>query len=102
MTAFRIWVDDVRPAPVDYTWVRTVSEACDLLRACRALHVPIEVLDLDHDAGDFHWDGGDYIRILDLMEEQGFNDIPIHIHSMNPVGVANMRAIIRKNNWREI
>ena len=26
----------------------------------------------------------------------------IHIHSMNPVGVQNMRAIIEKNGWREI
>lgn len=27
---------------------------------------------------------------------------PIHLHSMNAVGVANMRAIIQKNNWKEV
>ena len=27
---------------------------------------------------------------------------PIRIHSQNPVGVANMRAIIERNGWREV
>ena len=62
---------------------------------------PIEVIDIDHDAGDFVSDGGDYIKLLDWLEETGRN-YPIHIHSMNPVGVANMRAIIQRNGWREV
>lgn len=45
--------------------------------------------------------GGDYIRVLDWLEEQGWN-YPIHIHSMNPVGVQRMRAIIRYNGWKEV
>ena len=61
----------------------------------------IEIIDLDHDAGDFASDGGDYIKLLDWLEETGRN-YPIRIHSMNPVGVANMRAIIEKNGWKEI
>jgi hypothetical protein len=63
--------------------------------------VNIELIDIDHDAGDFAFDGGDYIRFLDWLEETGRN-YPIRIHSMNPVGVANMRAIIEKNGWKEI
>ena len=62
---------------------------------------PLELIDIDHDAGDFACDGGDYIRLLDWLEETGRN-YPIRIHSMNPVGVANMRAIIQRNNWREM
>jgi hypothetical protein len=27
---------------------------------------------------------------------------PIRIHSMNPVGRENMRAIIRRNGWTEV
>ena len=27
---------------------------------------------------------------------------PIHIHSQNPVGVENMRAIIKRNGWEEV
>lgn len=61
----------------------------------------IEVIDIDLDAGDYVSKGGDYIRLLDWFEATGRN-FPIHIHSMNPVGVENMRRIIEKNGWREI
>lgn len=61
----------------------------------------VEVIDIDHDAGDFVYDGGDYIKLLDWLEETGRN-YPIRIHSMNVVGVANMRAIIERNGWKEI
>ena len=61
----------------------------------------IELIDIDHDAGDYAQFGGDYIRLLDWLEETGRN-YPIRIHSMNPVGVQNMRAIIKKNGWKEI
>ena len=45
--------------------------------------------------------GGDYIKLLDWLEETGRN-YPIRIHSMNSVGRENMRAIIRRNGWKEI
>ena len=61
----------------------------------------ISLIDIDHDAGDFAHDGGDYIKLLDWLEETGRN-YPIRIHSQNPVGVQNMRAIIRRNGWKEI
>lgn len=61
----------------------------------------ITLIDIDHDAGDFVEDGGDYIKLLDWLEETDRN-YPIRIHSMNPVGVENMRRIIQKNNWTEI
>ena len=61
----------------------------------------IELIDLDHDAGDYSSDGGDYIKLLDWLEETGRN-YPIRIHSANPVGVQNMRRIIERNGWREI
>ena len=71
----------------------TIQEAID--------DITITLIDIDHDAGDFACDGGDYIKLLDWLEETG-RSYPIHIHSMNPVGIANMRAIIEKNGWREI
>lgn len=55
----------------------------------------ISVIDIDHDAGDYVSDGGDYIKLLDWLEETG-RDYPIRIHSANPVGIENMRRIIRK------
>ena len=60
-----------------------------------------ELISIDHDAGDYACDGGDYIRFLDWLEETGRN-YPIRIHSMNPVGVANMRRIIERNGWKEV
>ena len=90
----------MRPAPEGYIWAKSVNQAkLDILD--REDLVPFELLDLDHDAGDFVGAGGDYIRLLDWLEETGRN-YPIRIHSMNVVGVANMRAIIQRNGWKEI
>ena len=61
----------------------------------------IELIDLDHDSGYFFASGGDYINLLNWLEETGRN-YPIRIHSMNPVGVANMRRIIQRNGWTEV
>ena len=102
MTKLKIWVDDVRPAPNDYYWCKTVNSVKRLLCDAHIINCyDIVVIDLDHDAGDYAKEGGDYIKILDWLEETGCR-YPIHIHSMNPVGVANMRAIIQKNGWQEV
>ena len=106
-----LWVDDIRipPAQNNYRIVRSVNEAkraieeFEKAKELRRLNddAEIEWIDMDHDAGDFRLDGGDYIKLLDWLEERG-SCYPIRIHSMNPVGVENMRAIIRRNNWEEI
>lgn len=97
----RIWVDDVRKAPEGYMWPRTTNDAISIIRIATESNIEIEILDMDHDAGDYASHGGDYIKILDWLEMKGIS-IPIHIHSMNPVGVNNMRAIIARNGWKEI
>ena len=61
----------------------------------------ITLIDTEHDAGDYANRGGDYIKLIDWLEETGRN-YPIRIHSQNVVGVANMRAIIEHNGWTEI
>ena len=61
----------------------------------------IELIDIDHDAGEYASEGGDYIKLLDWLEETGRN-YPIHIHTNNPVGAENMRRIIYKNGWTEV
>lgn len=98
----KIWVDDVRPVPDEtYTAVQSVDDCIGQICACEDSHIPIEVIDLDHDSGAYFGCGGDYIKILDWLEATGRN-YPIRIHSMNPVGVKNMRRIIHKNGWAEI
>lgn len=106
----KLWIDDIRPAPQGYIWVKSVTEAIKVIVDTEEMNnIPrmydmnftIELIDIDHDAGEYAQYGGDYIKLLDWLEETGHN-YPIHIHSMNPVGVANMRAIIKRNGWEEV
>lgn len=102
----KLWIDDVRPAPKGYLWCKSVNAARywierieyenKYIRDCS-----VDLIDIDHDAGKYVDRGGDYIKLLDWLEETGRN-YPIHIHSMNPVGVENMRRIIKRNGWKEI
>ena len=128
----KLWIDDVRPAPDGYVWIKTVNETIASIKLIDEMlldlnnqlgkhysyhpirqesrireiqlaidNTEIELIDMDHDAGDYACDGGDYIKLLDWLEETGRN-YPIRIHSMNPVGRENMRAIIRRNGWKEV
>ena len=98
----KLWIDDVRPAPAGFFPCETTNQAIATIEILRKRGRPIELISIDHDAGSFAQYGGDYIKVLEWMEENEINDIPIHIHSMNPVGVQNMRAIIRHNGWKEV
>lgn len=113
----KLWIDDVRPAPEGYRWIKSVNEAKAFIEGIEEIfgsnyflynpstgekrRVDIELINIDHDAGEYVNDGGDYIKLLDWLEETGRN-YPIRIHSMNPVGCANMRRIIERNGWKEI
>ena len=95
----KIWVDDERDMPKDYSCTACTTR-CALYFIKKAFYDKEEVeISLDHDAGKYADMGGDYIKILDWLEETGRN-YPIRIHSMNPVGVEKMKQIIRKNGWR--
>ena len=97
----KLWIDDVRPAPEGYVWAESVMMAQAIITVAEREGDAIKLIDIDYDAGDFACDGGDYIKLLDWLEETGRN-YPIRIHSMNPVGVANMRRIIERNGWEEV
>ena len=98
-------MDDVRPAPGDcfheWAWCHSVDVAKTIIQIQEVANKPVELIDIDYDAGDYAKDGGDYIKLLDWLEETGRN-YPIHIHSINPVGVENMRRIIERNGWTEV
>ena len=96
----------MRSAPEGYCWIKRVDTAIEVIEQMdykfnKLFYGDIEVIDIDHDAGVYAQYGGDYIKLLDWLEETE-RSYPIRIHSMNPIGVANMRAIIEKNNWKEI
>ena len=107
----KLWIDDVRPAPEGYWWCHSVNRAKNIIESLeysqylsKALGEPIaerdriELIDIDHDAGEYANLGGDYIKLLDWLEETGRN-YPIRIHSQNVVGRMNMERICHKNGW---
>ena len=105
----KLWIDDMRPAPDGYYWIKSVNFAIQFISMCEFFETrmdlegsyKIDLIDIDHDAGDWAYDGGDYIELLNWLEARGLS-YPIHIHSMTPVGAENMRRIIKKNGWVEV
>lgn len=113
----KLWIDDMREAPEGYVWCKSTNEA---LRTIVDNKDDIELIDLDHDAGDYAKDGGDFIIVLKELERlsrhtsvvdgQVFHnywhmrchEIKFRLHSANPVGVQNMRAILEHNGWTEV
>lgn len=96
----KIWVDDIRTPPsAEWTWIKSVNDAKKYISMVSSYGIAEIMLSVDHDAGDYAKDGGDYIKILDWLEETNRN-YPIHIHSMNVVGRMNMEAICRRNGWK--
>ena len=91
----KIWVDDIRPIPNGYEGAKSVNDAIALIEKLEFDGGIIELLDLDHDLGDYASNGGDAIKILDfLVERETF--YPIKIHTANPVGRANMERMIER------
>lgn len=108
----KIWIDDVREAPAGYVWCKSTRDA---LRTIVMKHKDeVCLIDLDHDAGDYANDGGDFINVLKELERLSrtprnknywgprCKEIEFRLHSANAVGVQNMRAIIQANGWREV
>lgn len=100
----KLWLDDVRVAPAGWLWIKTVDEAkkvcCQYITPRKELK--IEMISLDHDAGDY---GMDYIELLNWLEQKQKEcgwiiSTVFEIHSFNPVGAENMRRIIKHNGWK--
>lgn len=124
----KIWVDDERPMPEFQEYDMRFTSTNEALFYIGIYHnAEGDVfLDLDHDAGEYIDDGGDYINILKALSQPWIKDllcfteddlnencrgkpwtkdyldaIKVHFHSANPVGVKNMRAIVEKCPWME-
>ncbi len=92
----KIWLDDLRQAPEGYVWCHSVNEA---IRFIKNADYEIELIDCDHDLGEYAEDGGDGIKLLDWLVERGLF-YKILLHTRNPVGRANMERMIRRY-WKE-
>lgn len=92
----RVYLDDVREAPVGWVRAHTPDEVIDLLRSGS-----VEELSLDHDLGltsaDGERTGYDVLRWLEEAVATGTWTFPlpeIRIHSANPVGWRRMEQAI--------
>ena len=87
----KLWVDDIRTPPSDeWLWARSVNQAITAIKCYeRSFTSDTIYINLDHDAGDFEKDGGDYIRILDWLEQAKIVDTGyfFYLHTQNPVGI---------------
>lgn len=108
----KIWIDDEREMPDNYTHLAySTNYAIQLIRDAYYYNYDLEV-SLDHDAGKYVNKGGDYIKVLERLEETCYENpnfrnyirdkVIFHLHTANPVGRENMKRIIQKNGWREI
>ncbi len=92
----KVWLDDLRPAPSGWIWVKTPPEAISLLQGGE-----VEEMSLDHDLGLFDSDGleqtgGD---VLYWVESQlvvhGRKPPLLSVHSANPPARQKMERAIR-------
>lgn len=97
MIVIKLWLDDCRPAPEGYVWVKSVNEAINLIGDVEE-HLgvaTIELIDLDYDSGDYEKDGGPYIKLMDWLVETN-RMYPLAFHSQNPVVSAAMKRMYRR------
>lgn len=103
--ALYLFLDDIRE--MNFSDTNTHFDHCYLVRSVNGTkQCVIESMskgineirfDLDHDLGDYASQGGDAIKLVDwLIEEFHDKDVnfKFHFHSMNPVGVQNMRNAV--------
>jgi hypothetical protein len=100
----RIYLDDIRKPDYGCIQFYSVNDAMGYIRRMYKMGNTDFYLDLDHDAGDYANQGGDYINILKQLEDMRHNghikhmNVDVHFHTMNTVGRENMRSIIRANH----
>lgn len=96
----RIWLDDVRPIPGGFDHHSySVDDAKMTILEAERNGIAIELIDCDHDLGDYAKYGGDGIKLLDWLLERN-TLYPIKLHTANPVGRANMQRMLDRY-WKE-
>lgn len=101
----KMFLDDIRPCPEGWVLVKTAREAIELLKTGQVIEAS-----LDHDLGECemcegshnpwcscecHWNG--YTVMKWIEENNMWPKEGIWLHSNNPVGLANMQAVIDRH-----
>jgi hypothetical protein len=101
-----LWLDDIRPAPSGWTWVKTIEDAWELLSNSN-----VQSMSLDHDLGVCtpcsekleqgenifctHIRSG-YDLCLMMAEHNRWSREKPTVHSQNPVGAERMPGVIER------
>ena len=94
----RIWIDDLRPAPVDFQWCKSYQQAINTIDYFSNCGYGIDLISFDHDLGE-EKSGYDIAKYL--VE----NRIPIKnysIHSANPVGRFNIEQLLDRYGYKKL
>lgn len=97
MSEINIWLDDIRPAPDGFIWVKNVAELIIFYNKCVLdTKEKINIISLDNDLGENEPEG---YKFLDYIEPRVIltNDpLPneIRVHSANPVARKRMQTVI--------
>ena len=102
------WLDDERKVPREimenpaYTTIfhfNSVNQMKEMILTIVSMEMIDQfIIDLDHDLGEYAWDGGDGIELMKwLLEEQIYPQVKLH--TMNVVGRQNMQAILDSRFW---
>ena len=89
----RLWLDDVRPVPDGWEWVKTAWDAIDVLSAGGVVEVS-----LDHDLGPP--EAGSGYDVARWIESEAYHGrlarLRWAVHSANPIGRERMTRALEK------
>lgn len=89
----RLWLDDLRPAPSGWLWVKTAWEAIDALQRGGVAEVS-----LDHDLGEPA--AGTGYDVAEWIEVEAYHGrvarLRWRVHSANPIGAERMTRALDK------
>lgn len=113
-----IYVDDIREDDTFFKYLRTHTKMDWIPFICRSAEEAIFFLnyyndssnylfiDLDHDLGEGHEMNDSFASsgydICKWIIKNQISLVGFHIHSMNPVGSANMRQLLTHYGYKEI
>ena len=63
-------------------------------------NIPITDIAIDHDAGEYFPQGGDFMKVMDYLEEVNYTNIAFKILTSNPYAAMMYETIIKRNKYR--
>lgn len=91
----KLWLDDLRPAPAGWTWIKTAAEAIAAIDL-----EAVEEISLDHDLGDTGQPEQTGYDVALHMARRAFEGktVPakVRVHSANSVGGPRIEGVIKR------